>query len=193
MNKLQSDLAPWLAELVTCMDSIENTGQSPLVHHVVTRVVLYGCCPIACSPCCAWSVWWRVIVCPVQCCLNGLKDSCSSNRCTNASDGAVVSCIAIANDRIVVPDPPVLVATSIVHSAHLDILFEIITHLEYVFEQPRAEKFAYTPMHYKLAESVVTPLIRIDAQYMHATTVLPSKVLVELSHIRNFLAGVVTI
>lgn len=38
------------------------------------------------SPCIGWSMFWRLLCCPLACCRHGLAGCCSDNECTSATD-----------------------------------------------------------------------------------------------------------
>jgi hypothetical protein len=89
------DATEWSVYLADISRHIMAHGKIPYKLPTASRHMQNGCmavvCIPCCIPCCAWSTFWRIIACPIMCCLRGPGFMCSNNICTKITDGCIAA------------------------------------------------------------------------------------------------------
>ena len=170
-------------EFIDTAKYIVNNKKKPKLKNIAYRAVFCSVYSILCLPCYCWSITWRCLACPFQCCYKGPLFICSNNNCTTVSDLGISSYIKATNEEISFRD----VDITLISRDDLLKILSLIDFLEktYVVVQPLAETQIgqspvvekYDKMHYILCETIVRPLTS-------NIRVLPNTTLAVLEHFK---------
>ena len=155
-------------EFIDTAKYIVNNKKKPKLKNIAYRAVFCSVYSILCLPCYCWSITWRCLACPFQCCYKGPLFICSNNNCTTVSDLGISSYIKATNEEISFRDVDITLASR-------DDLLKILSLIDFLEKTYVVEK--YDKMHYILCETIVRPLTS-------NIRVLPNTTLAVLEHFK---------
>lgn len=163
MHPASIQVAAWVAKAQRTIDHIREHGRAPMQHSSYNRLfggLMLGIC---CSPCLTWSIVWRVLLCPIQCCMNGPTFACSDNHCTHISDNCIVSSIDSLNNTQMdkIPFP---LKTPEDKSTVLGVL----TRLAAIFSVNAEKPCIYAVEHYVLTDTFHPCLVTLTSHHSPA-------------------------
>lgn len=142
-----STVVQWLSDYDSILTYFQNKKECMGKYN---KPIQYGscCCLIfTCIPCCIWSSFWRILLCPCMCIIKGAGFACSNNKCTDCTD----NCLSHVNNEVwskqslsLMPNP------SLFTSYEAARIIKLLDRTDQVFEDMRLAK-KKTP-YYDLAE-----------------------------------------
>jgi hypothetical protein len=149
-------------------------GDMPKRYNIGQRAGSVACAPLMCLPCCVWSLLWRCLACPIQCCVHGVSYACSDNGCTAITDACVAGWFDAFTESRKLARLSECVDFSSAKVDDVQSLLKAIDEVAALF--PTEAQYLRT--HYALVKNVVDPMIGRD--------VLPSNAVVSLAHVRDW-------
>ena len=177
-------LTEWAAALECIVVSIVRHDRLPYVVTPVGRVVMFGCCPLFCFPCCAWALLVRAFLCPFRLCCCHRGGICDGTESTECADVCMAACLEEADKLKTLPSLHPLALRNAMGSVAADAVTAAISvgsTLDLLDRQFAAPPYARK--HYLLTVHVVVPLARQLGMPDVTLSLLPAdvpRVLVEM-------------
>lgn len=144
-NYAPIDNNEWISRLQSTIAHFKEHGVPMSQYSKPTRVIGMGTIPLVCIPCVIWSMFWRVVCCPVMCFNKGAGFVCSDNGCTGASDICISTCYTQINAPAKLGPLPSPHDITMVEEEAIGMA---LRELRTIFDIDQ-----YSPMHYKLADA----------------------------------------
>ena len=152
MMQMSTDLPTFLQNVVAGFAYIKKHNVLPKRHSTVARSISFGACVIGCSPFIAWSIIWRIIACPFQICYNGLGFCCSTNKCTEITDAALIGIYDGINESAVLMPLNYVIDTEKIDESTRTFIREYMQTALITWLSCKTTDGLFTRAHYKMID-----------------------------------------